>query len=88
MVGEPILEGGDLRRGLVLADGQAGFRRQTPDLGFDLVELDDALEAILGDRGCAVTGDFKEFAAGMGPTIAKLDSRASPVGLDQTVEPA
>ena len=85
VVGEPSLEGGDLRRGLVLADGQAGVGGQVPDLGFDLVELGDALQPVLGDRGGAVAGDFKEFAAGMGAEIRKLDGRASPVGLVQTV---
>ena len=93
VVGEPSLEGGDLRRGLVLADGQTRFGRQTPDPGFDLVERGDALQPVLGDRRGAVSGDFKQFAVripqkmGMGPAIGKPDGRTSPVGLDQTVIP-
>ena len=39
----------------------------------------------MGDRSGAVLGDFKQFAAGMSPTIGKLDGRASPVGLDQAL---
>ena len=61
VVGEPSLEGGDLRRGLVLADGQASFRRQTADLGFDLVELGDALQPVLGDGAVLLRATSKSL---------------------------
>ena len=56
-----------------------------PDPGFDLVNLGNTFQPVLGDRSGAVAGDFKEFAPGMGPAIGKPDGGASPVGLDQAV---
>ena len=70
-----------------MADGQAGLWDHAPDLGFDLVKPGDPLQPVFGDRGGAVAGDFKEFAAGMRPAIGKPDGGASPVGLDQAVLP-
>ena len=60
---------------------------QAPDPGVDLVKLGDAFQPVFGDGRGAVAGDFKEFAAGVGPAIGKPDGGSSPVGLDQAVVP-
>ena len=70
-----------------MADGKAGLWGQAPDFGFGLVKPGDTLQPVLGDRRGAVSGDLKQFMSGMGPTIGKVDGRASPVGLDQPVTP-
>jgi len=87
VVGEPGLEGGDLWRRLVLANGEAGLWCQPPDLCPDPVKLSDTLETVLGDRRGAVSGGFKQFTAGVGPTIGKLDGGASPAGWSASASP-
>ena len=72
VVSEPSLEGGNLWRLLILADGQAGVGRHALDRGFDFVEFSDALQPVFGDwRGVIghVAVSFRSGAHVMRPCV-------------------